>query len=103
MKITEPPKASALYLFSGILIFFLSGIYALYFATIVLIQLISELTSDRNILTFDKGAFYLFGVGLVLLVFVLAIVYSKVVNSKLSDNIHKLIYFSLISSVVLIF
>lgn len=103
MKITEPPKVTALYLFAGLLIFFLSGMWALYYAIIVLLQLISELTSDSDILTFDKGAFYLFGVGLGLLVLVLAIIYSRIVNNKLPDVIHKLIFISLISTVVLIF
>ncbi|MCK4865280.1 MAG: hypothetical protein KAT06_07595 [Gammaproteobacteria bacterium] len=103
MKITEPPKQSTLYLFTGILIFLLSGTAALYYAIIVLLQLTSEIMSNSDVLTFDKGAFYLFGVGFGLFVFVLAIIYSKVVNNKLSDFIHRLIFFSLIGSVVLTF
>ena len=103
MKITEPPKVSVLHLLSGLLMFSMLGIWALYYAVIVSLQLISELTNDSDILSFDKGAFYLFGVGLGLFVFVFAIIYSKIVNNKLSDIIHKLIFFSLISSVVLTF
>ncbi len=103
MKITNPPKPSILYLFTGTLIFFLSGVAAFYYAITVLLQLISELTNDSNILVFDKGAFYLFGVGFGLFVFVLAFIYSKVVNNQLSDFINKLIFISLIGSVVLTF
>ena len=103
MIITEPPKPTLFYILSVTAVFFVLGFTALYYAIVILNQLVTEITSDSLILTFDKGAFYLFGVGLGLIVLSATIIYSKIVNNKLPDTIHRLIFISLVASLAVLF
>lgn len=103
MEITDPPKPSGWYILIFIIAFSVMGFTALYYAVIVSIELVTEVSSQIELITFEKGAFYLFGVGGGLLTIVFNIVYSGILKKELPDFLHVLLTRLLIGSVVLTF
>ena len=103
MEITDPPKPSVWFTLGFIIAFSVMGFAALYYAVIVSIQMLTDIINQGAWITFEKGAFYLFGVGGGLLIIVFNIVYSGIFKKELSDFIHVLLTRLLIGFVVLTF
>lgn len=103
MEITDPPKPSIWYILGVVIASTAIGLVSLYYAGIVLIQIVSEISSHSEFITFEKTAFYLFGAGLTSLVFAIGLIYSKVFNIELSDKLHVLLTRLIIGGLVLMF
>lgn len=103
MNITEPPKPSFLYLFFGTVIFLLLGVGALYYAVIVSIDVFEYLSFPKEIFVFEKSSFYLFGVGIGLLVYPFAIIYKYVFRLTVSHLMETYLSRIMIGSVILAF
>ena len=78
------PNPSKLTLYTDLLVLIGSSIAALGYFLVAAIELFLQLQSLPAAVTFDKGAFYLFGVGLGLAVLIFAIVHESVLRRPLS-------------------
>ena len=103
MEITDPPEPSIWYIFGVVIGSSAIGIVSWYYAGIVLIQVVSDISTQSELITFEKTAFYLFGAGLTSLVFAIGLFYSKVLKIKISDKLHVLLTRILIGGLVFMF
>ncbi len=67
------------------------GLGALYVAVDTTTFLIRGIYNSHDIIEFNKGAFYLYGVGLILLIFVVGIVYTNYLKKNISNHTNKII------------
>jgi len=103
MEITTEPEPTIWTLLGGIIVFSAMAIAALYFAIIVLLQLLSDLSNQRALITFDKGSFYLYGVGLCLLAVVFSIIYSKILKKEMTRSANVIFTWLFVGSLILTF
>ena len=67
------------------------GIGALYIAVDATISLITGIYNFQDNIEFNKGALYLYGVGLILLIFVVGIIYTNYLKKNISSHANKII------------
>ena len=103
MDITAAPKPSIWYILCITFIFSAIGIVALYYAVNVLIILTTEISNLNELITIDKGAYYLFGVSFIFIIFVIGLIHTRIFNKKISDSIDKLYTRLLIGALALTF
>ena len=78
MRITEHPEPSIWYILGFSVVCLLLGGIALYYALIVSNDLIDSISGGDIIFTFDKGAFYMYGVSICLLAISIGLVFYRV-------------------------
>ena len=78
MDITTEPEPSKLYVISVAVLLAAFGVFSLYFAISTLIELLAELSNENELITFEKGVFYMFGVGSGLITIVVWSLFSKI-------------------------
>lgn len=67
------------------------GLGALYIAVDTTILLITGIYNSQDNIEFNKGALYLYGVGLILLIFVVGIIYTNYLKRSISNHTNKII------------
>jgi len=103
MEITTDPEPSVWYVLAIGVTFFAMGIGSLVFAGYSLSILLTELFGHSQLVNFDKGSFYMFGVGSTLITIVIWGFLSKMYNKKLPEKLSKLFYGVFIASLLLTF
>lgn len=103
MEFTTEPEPSIWYVLAICVIFLAMGIGSLFFAGYSLVVLLSELSSQSDLINFDKGSFYMFGVGATLVTIVVWAFFSKINNKNLPIKLNKLFYGLFIVSLLLTF
>jgi len=91
----------SLYLFSVLMVAF--GVFCLYLAISISIDLYVDLSNKNNLITFDKGSLYLYGVGLTVLTIIFWIFLTIKSRNKLPGKLNKLLTIIFIASFLLTF
>jgi len=81
--------------------FALLGLASLYFAVSVSIDLYSSVIKQADVIVFNKAGFYFYGVAIVLLVFPVIIIYTKILKFSISKNKEMYLNYVLLVGVVL--
>ena len=103
MKITKAPEPSLLSLFLGTIIFLLAGIAALYYGVTASLDISESMSSQKSTFMFEKSLFYLYGVGVGLLVYPFLIIYKNVLKLTVNESMSKWASIILLASVALTF
>ena len=103
MEVTSEPKPPTGYMIGLIFALLLLGIVPLYLAVTLTIELVTELSNQAELITFEKGSFYLFGVGTGLLLLAFGLIYSKLFNKEISKSLNVLLSRLVIGAVILTF
>jgi len=88
--LTEKPSSKLIVILTT-LSFGIIGLGALYIAANTTIFLIVDIYNFQENIEFNKGAFYLYGVGLILLIFVVGIIYTNYLKKNISNHTNKII------------
>lgn len=103
MNVTEEEPASKWQIYGAILFFTLLGIGSLFVFTSVFINMLVDMNTQPEIININKGAYYLFGVGMASLFLVFDVVYSKVLKKEISKNMHRQLTRIGVGSIVVVF
>jgi len=103
MEITTDPEPSIWYVLIIGIIFCVVGIGSLVFAGLFLIELLNDLSIQSDLIKFNKGSFYMFGVGMGLLTIVVWSFLSRMYNKNLPEKLSKVFYVVFIGSLLLTF
>ncbi len=96
-------KNSSVTVFTTLLSFLALGVLSLYFFITHLASLVLDLINLPPDIYFNKGSLYLFGVGVILLIFVAGIFYTYYQNKKLTSTANKKITHIIIFLLLTIF
>ncbi len=97
------PKPSIWYISGITVIFSTIGIVTLYYVVNVLITLTTEISSLNELIAIDKGAYYLFGVGLIFIIFATGLIHTRIFKKEISNSNDKLYAYLLIGALALTF
>ena len=100
---TEEKPISMTSAYAILLVFLLLGIVFVIVPINFFIDMLGEINAQAQFVYFYKGAYYLFGGGLVLLLIVLGLAIPKIVNKSMSPGFGKIYITAFIGSFVLVF
>ena len=98
MNESEPSKLT---ITSILFVIALFGIFSLIYPTYVFIDLLRAVSRAPSVITMDKGVFYLFGVGVMLLALIPDGVYHKILGNEISSQVQKWVSRTAISGLII--
>ena len=99
----ESDAPTALGRYGGFLVFFTMTVGSLAWATWSIFDIYNQISSASEVIYFDKGALYMFGVGVGLAVLSFAIFYEGILERELTKKISGIMTKSAIAGIALMF
>lgn len=99
----HPNRPSALLRYGGLLLFASLSLAALAWFGWSIIQIITQIRSNTAVILFDKGAVYMLGVGMGLLVLTYGILHEVILGLALTKRVTKRINISALISIIVLF